>query len=401
MIIDRISRIFGTGRLPSLLLEVFAIFLGISASFVVEEWRQDRQDVRTFEHFLEAIYYDAAREQAVTSRIVYQNNQVVGALSVLLGPGTDGLADDELMALLNVVLQPWGQPRGDASYQALLEADLSLQLDDTMKQIHDLYATRELFFSIRARLIDDHSDALALAMGDWGLQTNAPIVSWDEAGGSLVTDLRLDHPMYAGVRKLLENYGEAEFTRISAERARTSLQNPESRRILNQVLQRVVRSSDMAIAVMGTDRNIQAVVRQRLPDIRLPVRSLGLVGSATRAGWVLPKAERLAPEPGQAGWWSAELTLTDGMAKFVANENYGTSWGVEYSWDVIDPLAHETFYLGNPDAVFPTGIGILDGQNIPIRAGRYHVRFNVRTFEYTFDSLDDGPPDRLPGRAEE
>jgi hypothetical protein len=387
MIIDRISRIFGTGRLPSLLLEVFAIFLGISASFVVEEWRQDRQDVRTFEHFLEAIYYDAAREQAVTSRIVYQNNQVVGALSVLLGPGTAGLADDELMALLNVVLQPWGQPRGDASYQALLEADLSLQLDDTMKQIHDLYATRELFFSIRARLIDDHSDALALAMGDWGLQTNAPIVSWDEAGGSLVTDLRLDHPMYAGVRKLLENYGEAEFTRISAERARTSLQNPESRRILNQVMQRVVRSSDMAIAVMGTDQNIKAVVRQRLPDIRLPVRNLGLVGSATRAGWVLPRAEPLAPEPGQDAWWNAELTLTDGMAKFVANENYGTSWGVQYSWDVIDPLAHETFYLGDPDAVFPAGIGVLDGQNIPIRAGRYRVRFNVHTYEYAFEEL--------------
>ena len=61
MIIDRISRIFGTGRLPSLMLEVFAIFLGISASFVVEEWRQNRQDVETFEHYLEAIYYEAER----------------------------------------------------------------------------------------------------------------------------------------------------------------------------------------------------------------------------------------------------------------------------------------------------------------------------------------------------
>ncbi|MDX1380751.1 MAG: hypothetical protein R3233_06505 [Xanthomonadales bacterium] len=391
MIIDRISRIFGTGRLSSLLLEVFAIFLGISASFVVEEWRQERQDVEIFEHFLEAIYYDAAREQAVTSRIVYLNNQVVGALGVLLGPGADGLADDQLMALLNVVLQPWSQPRGDASYQALLAADLSLEHDDTMQQIHDLYATRDLFFTIRERLIEDHSRALAQAMGDWGLYTNAPIVSWDEAGGSLVTEPRLDHPMYAGVRKLLDDFGAAEFVRISAERARNSLRDPDSRRILNQTLQRVVRSSDMAIAVMGTDQNIQAVVRERLPDIRLPVRSLGLVGSATRAGWVLPQAEPLAPERGQRDWWSAELTLTDGMAKFVANENYGTSWGTDYSWAVVDPLAHETFYLGDPDAVFPTGTGVLDGQNIPIRAGRYRVRFNVRTYEYAFDRLDDAP----------
>ena len=393
MIIDRIMRVFGMGRLPFLILDVFAIFLGISASFLVEEWRQDRQDIQTFEHFLVAIYYDAEREQAVTSRIVYQNNQVIGALSVLLGKGVDALSDDELLALLNVVLQPWGQPRGDASYQALLEADLTQPLDDTMKQIHDLYATRELFFSIRERLIDNHSATLAQTMGDWGLQTNAPIVSWDEAGGSLVTDLRLDHPMYAGVRKLLEDYGEREFTRVSAERARRSLQDPANRRILQQVLHRVIRSSDMAIAIMGTDQNIKAVVRERLPGIRLPVRSLGLVGSATRAGWVLPQAEPLTPERGRNDWWSAELTLTDGMAKFVANENYGTSWGVQYSWGVIDPLAHETFYLGDPDAVFPTGIGILDGQNIPIRAGRYHVRFNVRTFEYAFDLLDDARPE--------
>jgi hypothetical protein len=387
MIIDRISRIFGTGRLSSLLLEVFAIFLGISASFVVEEWRQDQQDIETFEHFLEAIYYEAEREESVTKRIVYQNNQVVGALNLLLGKGAQSLPDEQLLALFNVVLQPWGQPRGDANYQALLEADLRLPRDDTMQQIHDLYATRDLFFSNRARLIDDHSNALTLKMGDWGLQANAPLVSWDEAGQSLVTDARLEHPMFAGVRKLLEDYGENEFTRMSAERARRSLQDPASRQVLQQVLQRVVRSSDMAIAVMGVDQNIRAVVRERLPDIRLPVRTLGLVGSATSAGWLLPKAEPLAQEWGQSDWWSAEMTLTDGMAKLVANQNYGTSWGVDYSWETIDPLAHETFYLGDPDAVFPTGTGVLDGQNIPIREGRYRVRFNTRTFEYQFNEI--------------
>ena len=387
MIIDRITRIFGTGRLSSLMLEVFAIFLGISASFVVDEWRQDQQDIQTFEHFLEGIYYDAEREQAVTKRIVYQNNQVVGALNVLLGEGVETLPDDELLDLLSVVLLPWGQLRGDASYQALLEADLSLPRDDTMQQIHDLYATRNLFFTIRERLIDDHSDALALRMGDWGLQADAPLVSWDEAGQSLVTERRLEHPMYAGVRKLLQDYGEDKFTRIWAERARHSLRDPASRQVLQQVLQRVVRSSDMAIAVMGTDQNIKVVVRERLPDIRLPVRSLGLVGSATRNGWLLPRAEPLAPEGGQSDWWSAEMTLAVGMAKFVANENSGTSWGADYAWEVIDPLAHETFYLGDPDAVFPAGTGVLDGQNIPIRAGHYRVRFNTRTFEYQFTEM--------------
>jgi hypothetical protein len=35
--------------------------------------------------------------------------------------------------------------------------------------------------------------------------------------------------------------------------------------------------------------------------------------------------------------------------------------------------------------VFPAGTAHLNGMNLPVRAGIYRVRFNVRTGEYTFE----------------
>ncbi len=385
--IERIGSLFGMGRFRSLLLEVFAIFLGISASFAVEEWRQRSEDVELFEHFLEAIYYDAAREESIAARMVYQNNQIIGALNRLLGESVDSVSDEDLLELLYIVFQPWTQPHGDSSYRALLEADLNLPLDDTLQRINDLYAVREMYSEIRERLVVDHSDALAATVGLWGNLPDAPVLWWDEDGGSMITDSRLNLPMYSGVLELLGPEGNLE-TRM-AERARQFLQEAPNRQTLLQEMHRVIQSSDAAIALMATDQNIKAVVRERLPGFTLPVRTLGLVGSATEGGWVLPRARPLRPESPSSDWWSGKLELAEGSVKFVANENYGTSWGVDYAWDRIEPLVHPTFFLGDPDTVFPGGIGRLDGQNIPVRPGTYRVRFNIRTFEYQFVAVGD------------
>ena len=389
MIIDRISRIFGTGRFNSLLLEIFAIFLGISASFAVEEWRQGRQDQATFEHYLEGIYYDAAREAAVNSRMVYQNHQVIGALDILLGGAADTLVDGDLVALTEVLFTPWTHARGDSSYRALMSADLSMPLDDTLQRLNELYGVRELYSDIRQRLITVHNDALAQTMSDRGAVLNPGVLHWDSGERSLTIAPRLELKPYAGVANLLEQGVGVRFGLDSADRARRSLEDPEGRLVLAQMLHRTLRASDNAVAIIGIDEAIMSTVRERLPDFTLPVESLGVLGTATPGGWAIPRAIPLEPEGGD--WWSAEMSLVDGMAKFIANDNYGLSWGVEPAWEVIDPLADPTHYVGDPDAVFPAGTGVLDGQNIPVRAGRYRVRFNTRTFEYEF---------RAAGKAE-
>ena len=42
--------------------EIIAIFLGISASFWVDDWREERQDTETFNRILGEVYYNVILE---------------------------------------------------------------------------------------------------------------------------------------------------------------------------------------------------------------------------------------------------------------------------------------------------------------------------------------------------
>jgi hypothetical protein len=57
-----------------LLLEIAAIFIGITASFWVDEWREERQDTATFHRILGEIYYDIIRDESFMTGWAATNN---------------------------------------------------------------------------------------------------------------------------------------------------------------------------------------------------------------------------------------------------------------------------------------------------------------------------------------
>ena len=59
------------------------------------------------------------------------------------------------------------------------------------------------------------------------------------------------------------------------------------------------------------------------------------------------------------------MEFVDGEAKFRADDDWAANWG---------------------SADFPMGVGVQDGDNIPVAAGSYNVTFNTRTGEYSFGS---------------
>jgi starch-binding outer membrane protein SusE/F len=89
--------------------------------------------------------------------------------------------------------------------------------------------------------------------------------------------------------------------------------------------------------------------------------AIALIGSATPGGW--SDDTNLTRDGGNPNLWKANVTLLDGEAKFRANHAWAISWG---------------------DTLFPSGVGILNGPNIPVSAGEYLVTFNTETFEYNF-----------------
>lgn len=90
--------------------------------------------------------------------------------------------------------------------------------------------------------------------------------------------------------------------------------------------------------------------------------SVGIIGSATPGGTA--EDTELTQNPSNPALWSANITFTDGTAKFRANGTDEVNWGGED---------------------FPSGTATLDGPEIPITAGEYNVNFNSNTGEYSFD----------------
>jgi hypothetical protein len=89
--------------------------------------------------------------------------------------------------------------------------------------------------------------------------------------------------------------------------------------------------------------------------------TIGLIGNATPGGW---DSDTDMPEDAAAiGVVKLNVMLTQGEAKFRANDAWDINWGA---------------------ADFPTGIGVANGPNIPVPAGNYTVTFNVNTGEYSF-----------------
>lgn len=93
----------------------------------------------------------------------------------------------------------------------------------------------------------------------------------------------------------------------------------------------------------------------------LEYNTIGLIGSATPGGW--DADTNMVKDNNNPDLWKLTLTLTDGFAKFRANDGWALNWG---------------------DTLFPTGIGISNGPNIPVVAGEYQISFNTATKEYKF-----------------
>jgi hypothetical protein len=92
-----------------------------------------------------------------------------------------------------------------------------------------------------------------------------------------------------------------------------------------------------------------------------PYTSVGIIGSSTPGGW--DADTNLIQNPANPFLWSKLITLTDGEAKFRADDAWTVNWG---------------------NAAFPSGIATQDGSNIPVLAGTYFVTFNSGTGVYSF-----------------
>lgn len=89
--------------------------------------------------------------------------------------------------------------------------------------------------------------------------------------------------------------------------------------------------------------------------------TVGIIGTAQTGGW--DSDTDMIKNPSNPFLWSKVITLSEGEAKFRANNAWDVNWG---SGD------------------FPGGVATQNGNNIPTKDGTYFVTFNSGTGEYYF-----------------
>jgi hypothetical protein len=385
---ERIQKTFHTGRFNTLLLEVFAIFLGITASFAVEEWREQQQEQEDFERYLQAVYYDALREEARMRRFIFRNAQAVAAIDSLLKRDMEEMSDIELLSLAGRVFSSWSLPRGDTAFRALQNSGIPVPFDDTMQVLNTSY---ELTANARSQLdtqIAEHNRMVDRVRSDYGTVSN-PTMSIRNEDRSVIEGNRFDQYYYESLRELFFSDGRFLPMEEGILIAREALPREDARRMLSQDMVRTMQSMDLAISLADAAYAIRETIREKLPGLRLDIRELSLVGDATPTGWTEIRGLPLKREGSNSDWWSAEVELEQGAIKFVANQAWGTSWGAPIAWAHVDPLVNDRAFTGDPDSVFPRAVAEFDGMNIPVEAGRWKVRFNTHTFEYIFTLLNE------------
>jgi hypothetical protein len=97
--------------------------------------------------------------------------------------------------------------------------------------------------------------------------------------------------------------------------------------------------------------------------------TVGIIGSGTPGGW--DSDTDLTKDPNNPHIWTGTISLTNGEAKFRAENEWTNNWG---------------------GSTAPSGTGVRDGANIPVTAGTYAVRFNDATGEYSFNANNRGTP---------
>lgn len=88
--------------------------------------------------------------------------------------------------------------------------------------------------------------------------------------------------------------------------------------------------------------------------------SVGIIGDATPGGW---DTDTDLTYNGN-GELSVTMALVDGVVKFRVNDGWDINWG---------------------GSDFPSGVGTINGPDIPVTAGNYTIKFNVNTGAYSFE----------------
>lgn len=386
MLIRRFARWFRPREtLPVFLLEILAIFVGITTSLVVDDWRQDRENAQRLDNILQSIHFNLILDRATNRAEFLLNSAAIDSGLALAYEDSSRFDDEELLRHFAVASPLPPQVTMPPGY-------------------HWLTTTETPFDRTLASIDGDFRDlekAIA-TLNDAGLQIRELVTQLQRATGRPAEVRRVGLDGLSNTSASL--VGEL-FTRLqnnpgyvadldNAAVARRALDDPDLRALLVELVSRRVDAGVRLVQANARINSIIATIRTYAPDITLPVDSIGIDGDATGLGWsdtdgaeAASKTVPLFRMPSDPNVWTAVVVLVDGELKFRANDSWVINWGVPRTAGNLIGTGAQYVFGGNAEDYFPNGFAEIRGINIPVRAGRYRVTFNDQTFEYRFEPL--------------
>ena len=217
-----------------LFLEAAVIFLGITSSFWIEEWRQNREDLDTYHHLLEEIYYNAVIDEATVPLSIAANNLALKDALELTVLNSSELADDELFGRLDHIFVGSDWYSGSfnpAGYVRLSNTPLSIPFDETLLSLDNLFASLD-GLQISLRSVGDQIGELGAH--HWRMEG---LISCTGAASNDGTTILMDRPYMAEIRKLMYPGGECIAELENRARAAKLLDKPDFQNAVRQVIE--------------------------------------------------------------------------------------------------------------------------------------------------------------------
>ena len=359
------------------MLEVLAVFIGITASLFVDDWRQRQQDRDILDHLMEATHYSAMQDDTILRiNLGLGNVALEDSLWLLYGDVSDA-SDAELlrryqqasMLPLKTDVQP--------GYQRLLNTSLSIPFDHTMAELDYLFRNiRDAMADLdqaQARMAVIHRELLAagrLPENDRTLFQFPFTGRWQEDSARL--------------RNILNSNDAFVSDLGNAAAVRSALETSEVRSLLLELVGLRYLFNATLIQIGTSNDAVIASIRAYDPDVTLPVEVIELIGDAMPGNW--DSGLPMTRDSRDPNVWRLRTQLTDGHIKFRADNSWSSNWGAPNRpehWGTGSIFS----FGGDASAVFPKGTAQFGGLDIPADAGSYDVTFNSQSFEYSFERV--------------
>ena len=358
------------------LLEILAVFIGITGSLYVDKWRQQQDDYETLDRELRNLYYELSR--TVSNDAVANSINVDATRSTVLLTYGDwqGFSDEELLEHFWNASYVFAPYLGDAELQAS-NSTLSIPFNGVLAQIEASLADLNMITNLVALTVDEiYSDSRSLIRAS----KTVPTVAFDSglSDEDLVNDVEELFEMTSDISSEFVATGD------NLRAIRAAIEDPQVQMQLRQMIPLRQSLGLNILALIQVKRDVLEAIRRYAPDISVPFVEVGIDGSATRFGWQTYLPMRQDGE--NPDIWHTTLDLEDGSVKFRADRAWVVNWGSSVSEPGVGDTVWE--FVGDSSAAFPTGTAILNGSNIPVQAGRYDIRFNTQTLEYSFERAE-------------